>query len=328
MCSRFALVPSPNCAPARISESAPGNPHPRFRPALLGLLALFSVGCSAATEEFEVDQDHGSTHAVVRVRHSTAQDGSTRGDALTGFVKVPAGADPENVFSLAGLVQSRPPVGDCRREGTIGEGVEISEVYEAELLEAQSMDLLTVAGTHSLAPFAFPTVADLLRGVVYTSRDRSGRDLPTGVAYSLEARGIHGSDAASSLSLSSQHESPKPPANVTVGGIAFSQLSNLPLTGVLDLSWESSADQNDAVMVTLREDRITWNCSFADSEGFGSVPLLTDNGFNLAENGSMAQLEVHRIRSANRPGTDGLADVRVTFDFAIEAAVTFSTPEE
>jgi hypothetical protein len=206
--------------------------------------------------------------------------------------------------------------------------LDLSELSQSELLEAQSMDLRTISGTHSLAPFAFPTVADLLRGVVYTSRDQSATDLPAGVDYSLEARGVEGPDESSPISLSSHQESPKLPVGVTVQGKPLADLASLAPTDVLDLSWEASENPSDSILVTVRRPQVTWNCSFADSEGFGSVPLLTNAGIQLAQAGTQAQLEVHRIRSVSPPAEGGLAELRVTFDFAVEAMVTFAPSEK
>jgi hypothetical protein len=286
-------------------------------------LFALSTGCSVAAEGDLIDQDSGSTHAVVKVRHTLMQDGSARGDALTGFVRVPVGTDPQTIFQLAGLVQSLPPVGECRTDLASSEALDLSEVSRAELLEARSVELQTPAGKHELAPFAFPTVADLLRGVVYTSRDRDASSLPPGANYSLDARGVVVSPDIEELNLSSEHLSPDLPHDVTVGAVALSELSNLPSTGILDLSWMASSVSEDLILATLRTQAVSWNCTFADKEGFGSLPLVTENGESLAGEGGTVQLELHRIRSKSHAGSGGIAEVRVTFDFAVQAQLEF-----
>lgn len=304
-----------------------GFPNFGYRPALALLVAL-SAGCSVAAEDYSLDPDSGETHAVVKVRHTLMQDGSARGDALTGFVRVPAGTDPQTIFQLAGLVQSLPPVGECRAELPSSEALDFSEISRAELLEARSVDLQTAAGRHELAPFAFPTVADLLRGVVYTSRDRDASHLPAGANYTLDARGIGDSPEGEGLDLSSDHFSPDLPGQVTVGAVALSELSSLPSTGVLDLSWSASSASEDLILATLRTQSVSWNCTFSDKEGFGSLPLVMDNGLNLANEGGTVQLELHRVRSTSHAGSGGIAEVRVTFDFAVQAQIEFAQAEQ
>lgn len=295
---------------------------------LIGLLVALSAGCSVAAEGEEIDQDSGSTHAVVKVRHTLMQDGSARGDALTGFVRVPLGSDPQMIFQLAGLVQSLPPIGECRTDLASSDALDLSEVSSAELLEARSVDLLTPTGRHELAPFAFPTVADLLRGVVYTSRDRDASTLPPGANYSLDARGIVMSPDMEELNLTSELFGPDLPSNVRVGAVALADVSILPSTGVLDLSWLATSTSEDLILATLRTQNVSWNCTFADKEGFGSLPLVTDNGESLAEQGGTVQLELHRIRSKSRSGSGGIAEVRVTFDFAVQAQLEFIQAEQ
>jgi hypothetical protein len=287
-------------------------------------LGSLSLGCSVAAEEYDTEEGVGATHAAVRVQHVTLESGEARGDALAGFVQVPAGTDASGVLEVAGLQLKIPEKGECfsDNEPTLAH---LASISEAELLEADDVRLETGDGVHVLAPYAFPTVADLLRGVVYLSRDRSAEALPAGQTYTLLGEGI---DAGSgSLQLSVTHESPPPLTNVSVEGQALPGELLLPPSPVLDLRWEASESESDVVVVTLESDGDFWACSFSDAEEFGSVPLITDAGAQLGQQGRTAVLGVHRIRSLVSAGDAGVAQISVTFDFAVEGSVLFDAAE-
>jgi hypothetical protein len=195
---------------------------------------------------------------------------------------------------------------------------------DAELLEVDSVRLETASGTHELAPFAFPTVADLLRGVVYLSRDQNGEALPAGVSFTILGEGIQ--SGYESVDIAATQTSPMPLAALTVGGQPLGGSLYLAPSPVLDLRWEPGTNAADLVVVTLESGEDFWACTFADTEGFGSVPLLMADGTELGAPGRKGVMGVHRMRTENQRPAAGLPPVTTTFDFAVEVELTFGEP--
>lgn len=286
-------------------------------------VATFALGCSVSAEDYGQEEGENTTHAVVRIQRSSGFDGSSRGDALAGFVQIPAEADADQILGLAGLSLALPKKGECWSGQQAFDGEGLSRVSRAELLEADSVELITADGTQLLAPYAFPTVADLLRGVVYLSRDRAA-DLPASGAYTISSRGID-AESDEPLSLESEHTSPPTIEGLAVNGELLSSDLTVMAGPVMDLTWTRSGTEGDLVVVTLDSDEIAWTCTFADAEAFGSVPLLTEDGTALGEEGKSAVLSVHRVRSNTSAPGGGLDRLTVTFDFALETDIRFGS---
>lgn len=290
--------------------------------AVLGIFGLLSLGCSVSAEEYSTDEESGSTHVAVRIRHVTDPNGTTRADALAGFVRAPASADVTEVLSVSGLGLDVPARGECFSKS---EAItNFDSLSDAELLEVDSVRLETASGTHELAPFAFPTVADLLRGVVYLSRDQSGDALPAGVNYTILGEGIR--SGKESVDVAATQTSPPPLTSITVGGQALSGSVLLTPAPVVDLRWDPGTSTTDLVVVTLESSDDFWACTFADSEGFGSVPLLLADGTELGAHGRTGVIGVHRIRASKQSAAAELPPITTTFDFAVEAEFAFGDP--
>lgn len=294
---------------------------------ILGISAFASGACTNQVEAAEDAQVGASTHALLRIQHVESQDGSSRGDAVAGFLKIPMGADSSQVIRLAGLETQLPAPGNCHVVDTTPDWSAVARVTDAELLEADSVELTTDQGAHDLAPHAFPTVADLLRGVVYTSRDRSARALPPGTLYSWEGTAIGQDSETSGVHLVANETSPSMPSGVLVDGVPFSEIRELEPTRVIDLSWTPSSSERDLVILEVETTELTWVCSFNDAEGFGSVPLITEDEIPLAREGTSAFVTIHRVRSSAAEHQHDLDEVRITFDFALESQWSFSSAE-
>lgn len=329
---KAALVPSKGMqAPSRKASellrtkpwSAPSADRARFASLLLTSL-LFGVGCTSQVDAYESEATSDSTHAVLKIQHVESVDGTSRGDAIAGFVKIPSGVDSGHVLRLAGLMPGLPPPGSCRERNDNKQWDTQSAFSDAELLEAEFVKLSSEAGTHDLAPHAFPTVADLLRGVVYTSRDRNAEALPAGTLYSWETRAIGGDEADEKVwSIDTRQMSPETPSGVLVGEIPFAEVSELEPTPVLDFAWQSANETGDQVVVELVTAELGWICSFNDSEGFGSVPLVTETGDDVVVDGTSARVSIHRFRTKTAENPGELREVKMTFDFALESQWTF-----
>lgn len=310
----------------RLNSPLRARPAPQISRALSLAPLAFSVlglGCAAETDA-SVDSDLKDTsHAVVRVRSFESAQGAVHADALAGFLAVPKGADAAEVARIAGLVDSFPEKGECDFGLRPGSMEALDAISNSALLAADSVLLVNRSGVHQLSPYAFPTVADLLRGVVYISPDRSGEALPSDARYTLEGHGVESGDS-SVLDLTSSHDSPTAPAELYINGVALLALEDLATTNVLDVSWAPSKDERDTVVVFVERDGSELRCSFPDQEGFGSVPLSIDGNSDLGAPDSSALVSVHRVRTSTDPAAGGPMTVLMTFDFAVEAIVQFS----
>jgi len=282
-------------------------------------LASASIGCSVAAEGYDAPEAVGSTQAVLQIQRVDNQDGSSRGDALAGFVRLPASAEPARALGLAGLGQDLPSPGQCRVREFGSEGRAVSELSRIDLLDAESVQLITSSGTHELAPHAFPTVTDWIRGVVHTSRDRDAAQLPAGETYRWKAQEIEDTG-----SLDASFASPALPSEVTVGGVPWTGAIRLTAASDLDFTWSTTRSApGDLIWIVFESQGRQKSCAFNDADGAGSISLRGSDPRLLATSGSTAELAVHRVRSLTEAGPAGLELVSVRFDFSVATRISF-----
>jgi hypothetical protein len=288
-------------------------PMARPRGAWFGALALVGVmGCTDHVP-YTTDADTGSTHAFISVERSQAGE-VERAGALAGFAQMPATVDSTAVLSLVGWALELPPLGQCAaRSRERDPNTPLSPIDHVEFLEAGEVKLETAGTGTTLAPHAFPTVTDLISGVVYTSRDRSSGALPAGTRYLVRTTGGHG---LGPLSVAS--EAPSSLADVTVAGTSLGSLEALSASRRLEVTWKpgSAGDSLVVEAAALGTTTGTW-CAFRDEDGTGVVPAGT---VSARGNG---KLSVHRIRSQpfEAPGVNR-GELR--FDFEVTRSVTFT----
>ena len=274
------------------------------------VVGLASTACGLETEAPE-EHASGSTHAVISIERREAADGSSsRGEALAGFLNVPALVDADSVMSLVGLGLNLPEVGSCLVGNETPRTGPLTETALVEFLEAGDV-ILEVAGSQErLAPYAFPTVTDSISGVLYTSRDRAADPLPAASRYTVSADG---------LGVRVAHAAPEAPEGITASGLPLAEVSEVRIDGPLDLTWSVGAPGDIVyaeLVSTRRANRSV--CAFADELGAGSVPT---ESFAPGDTG---QLLIHRLRThAFDVADDVAATGQLRFDFALSAGVTF-----
>lgn len=277
--------------------------------------ALTALGCSAELEQYTADADTGSTHALVSVERSAdvGQREAARAGVLAGFVQMPADIDARSLFDLVGLSRPLPAVGQCRTRADAGSAPPLSSVGHVEFLEAGDVSVATVESRTALAPHAFPTVTELISGVVYTTRDRSAAPLPAGTAYVL-----HTSGSADVPTLSVEREAPPELETVTIGGVPLAELHELGTSEPLDVTWAVGAT-SDIVLVELSsaDGSSSSVCAFRDDAGAGTVPGGVFAGLGAG------RVALHRVRAVSFSSA-GLDVGELRFDFEIAASVTFT----
>ncbi len=268
-------------------------------------VALLSLGCSAELEQYTTDAETGTTHALVTVERSSQMDGSERAGALASFVQLPAEADARLVLENVGLRLALPPLGQCRS----GLGERPRYAGRVELVEAGNVSLWADSQLTNLAPHAFPTVTDVVSGVVYASRDVSADPFPVDQDYTLKVSG----DLAD---FEVTRGAPSQLSAVAIGGVPLSDLDAVSVGQEIDLTW-AVGSPSDIVWVELSGKSGTSTvCAFRDDLGFGTVPAGA-----VAHTGS-GRLSLHRLRvlEFTAPGVT-LGELR--FDFELQSAINF-----
>jgi hypothetical protein len=277
------------------------------------VVALAALGCSGQLEAYTADGDTGSTHALVGVERSVdlVNPDAARAGVIAGFVQIPADVDAKSLFELVGLSRAMPGVGQCRARGETRSTPPLSSIGHVEFLEAGDVSVSAADARTSLAPHAFPTVTELISGVVYTTRDRSADPLPAGTRYAVTTSGGGGVPA-----LSIEREAPPEIEAITVGGELLSELAELVSSEPLYLTWSPGAP-GDIVLVEVSsgDGAVSSACAFRDEHGAGTVPAL-----GLAGAGRIA---LHRVRTTSFD-TSGLDLGELRFDFEVAAGVTFT----
>ncbi|HEV8244244.1 MAG TPA: hypothetical protein VGP93_00610 [Polyangiaceae bacterium] len=283
-------------------------------PASMGVLVALGatvVGCTADPPDYTVDADAGSTHALVSIERSAQarEPHETRAEAFAGFLQTPPEVDPSAVLKLTGLARELPGEGQCTTGKDHG-SVRLAPLRSVELLDVG--DLVVNAGRPTtLAPRAFPTVTDLVSGVVYTTRDRDPERLPPAVSYQVQATG-------GSLGAFTAHaDAPAELEAVTLDGTPLSELSILSGRSPLAVSW-ASGSSGDVLYVEITVDggQTALLCAYRDDAGSALIPA------GLVPSTGHGTIGVHRLRILPF-SAESLARAELRFDFEIEADADF-----
>lgn len=283
-----------------------------LRSCATALLVIGAVGCSGEVETYAADADTGSTHALVSVeRRVTLDDQTSRAGAVAGFVRMPAHVDAESLLTLVGLGLDLPEPGKCTSASS-RPSTPLSPLRDIALLQAGDVTLQASGVTTRLAPRAFPTVADSISGVVYTTRDRSADVLPAGVRYSVS---ISGGPDLTPVAVTA--DAPGALEAVTIGGVQLSEVSSVSTSQPIDLTWSVGAS-GDLVYAQLvgADGKTAAVCSFRDDQGAGTI----NAGFVSALGDGYLSLHRVRVREFAAPGVDR---GQLRFDFELAANVSY-----
>jgi hypothetical protein len=283
--------------------------------ALAGLCAVAwtALGCTNEVPHTS-DEATGSTHAIITVERSSAanREASDRAAAVATFVRVPVTVDSAVALDVIGLELALPEMSQCAaRDSQRDPSVPLSPIDQVELLDAGDVSIVAAELDTTLAPRAFPTVTDLVSGVVYTTRDLAAEPLPAGVAYEVQAAG-----SAALEPLEVTGKAPPELSSVTLGGRPLSEVRTVQPTQPIDLTWAVGAP-GDVVYVELTaQDAPATVCAFRDDDGAASVPAGAFAGRGAG------RISLHRVRS-HVFETPALASGELRFDFELAADVTF-----
>ncbi len=290
----------------------------------LKLLALAAVAYSAAacsasvgSDTGESSEDVGVTRGLVRIERSTTlEPDGARAYALARFANV-SSANPDRVLELLQLTDALPDVGQCYEADAESQPA-LSGLGRVELLEAGDVTIAAADRATLLAPRAFPTVKDLVSGVVYSTRDQAADPLPAAASYRVTSSG-----SALLPPLDITADAPLSPSGVRMDGLSLVEAGAVDLNRSVQVAWEPGDDLDpeyrDLIVFELTDGVSTLLCGFDDLAGHGTVPqsVLQNSTLALQDGRSSdASVALHRVRSVGFT-SDGLDEGEIRFDFEV-----------
>jgi len=272
---------------------------------------MFALGCAADVVGDPETAQTEVTHAVVVIERSASADEpeAVKAEAFAGFLSLPAELEPSAVLPSAGLSLDLPATGTCKDTDADPTAVPAAGLARAELLDAGEVTLVAGGVVTTLAPRAFPSAADGISGVVYTTRDRAAEPLPAASRYTVATSG-----SAALEPISVELPAPSALTAVTVMGAPLRDGATVQGARALELRWDAGA-AGDIVYVTLETDDASTLCAFRDDSGRGTVPPSA-----LPPAGS-ASFTIHRLR-ATPFSSFRLGRGELRFDFEVSGSVT------
>jgi hypothetical protein len=272
----------------------------------VAILAL--AGCATPVGG-PADADPAPVHAFLRVDQAVDATGGARTHATASFLRVHEGGDPAVVARVVGAVPAMPPEGGCSRLDD-EPAVPLHTLTRVELVQVEGV---TVGGDDtatSLSARAYPDVAHLVSGVVYTSPDTAGaagRRVTFRVAGSVDVPSF---DVAV--------DTPAPLEGLRVNGVALGSSTAPAAVAPLRVTWDGDRG-TDAIYADFVSTGTSarWRCT-ADALGLVGPALAAPAGTRI-------NVTVHRVRVAPfAAGALGTAEVRL--DAAIAGTLSFDEP--
>ena len=276
----------------------------------LPAVALVLGGC-ATTVEGGPDSEVTQVHAFLRVDQAAEAAGATRTHASASFLRVHEGGDPGVVARLVGAAPTLPPEGGCARLDGDGVGVPLRAISPVELVQVDGVTLTTDSGRTQLSARAYPDVAHLLSGVVYTSPDAEGSTRNGKVAF-------HVAGGAEVPNLDVTLDAPPPLAGVRINGVELGGAAMPGPITPLHVTW--SGDRAGDVVYAdfaIAGASQRFRCT-ADATSLVGPAIATAAGTRIT-------VSVHRLRVVPfAAGSLGSAEAR--FDAAITGMIAFDEP--
>lgn len=289
--------------------------------ARLGPLALAAAGsaaCTGTVVSSETDADTAAVHALLVVEQSTSStaDDSARSQASVWFLRATDDQAASDATRLVTDVLELPEDGSCVVMGAPTPQEVPATLTPVELSFAGDVQLLVGDLATDLAVRAFPDVAGLVSGVMYTARKPTALSLSSNAQVRVRAAG-----AGELSSYEALADAPQPPGGLAINGVAASSADASVQRGQpFHLTW-SAGGSNDQVYVDLMpipstpQDRV--RCAISDT-GRLQVPAMA-----VPESDAMT-ITLHRVRDTalrSDSGESGAAH----FDLAVTARVTVAS---
>lgn len=295
----------------------------------VGVAALALAGCTGPSDTPDLADggDNGSAaaastiHGYLSVERQAEVGGpgeaakaeGPRERASATFLRVQEGTDPDVVAGLLGVAKLVPSEGRCVAGDVDAPAVALHTLSPVELVQVGEVVLRRGTQSTALVARAYPDVAHLLSGVVYTSAAAQGGD--GGASMRLQVAGNAGV-AAIDVDL----DEPALPTDVKVNGLVLGSEEAVGDSGELLVSWALDR-QDDPMVVDVLFDGVTrapkMRC--VASRGGSSVAVPRPAG-QLS-----AKVTVHRLRAVTLEPRQQ-ARVKVQLDVSVSARVQLAQP--
>lgn len=300
----------------------PAQPHRFLRTGIAALsAAVGAFGCSGTVVSAS-DASTSSTQAMLSVDRTVAAgdpSGSARAHASAYFLRLQAGADPNLAARLVGATHVLPAVGQCETVGVLSDqAMPLATLGPVDLVDVGEVALEASSIRATFAARAFPDVADLVAGVVYTTRDLAADPLPDHGTYRFRIAG-----SASIPPVTLEALAPGPARDLLVAGLPLLGEPLAVRRGDLPVRWEPAVG-TDLVYIELASmedgplDRV--RCTFAND---GQAVIAA----SALPRAASQSISIHLVRREGivAPGLDG---GWIRFDLATSGTLRFegSTP--
>lgn len=304
-------------APSLVRPRGSAAPGPKpFALALLRTLgaAFLALGCAVDAVGAQAEPTGDEIRGYLRISEKVGPS-TERADALSVFVRFPDGAESPDVLSALGVDVRLPDAGVCEFGERTAPRAASDSPLSAARVELVLADWVALrferpgeqSEEHILAPRAFPTIGRAVGGALYTSRTRRAEDLPPGVKYELSVRGLADQEDHKGFAF----RLPETLRDITVSGIALSELSEVRAGRPLDVTWipEDHRGEPDErrIVVELGDATQRARCVFSESEGLGTIGRdLLSNASRLSPPVSVSILKLARSRARSNTQGDTL----------------------
>lgn len=297
-------------------------------PTATTLLALLS-GCATPVEAGAAGgEDAGTVHGYLSVERTSPWEQAPQGArevASATFLRLQEGTDAALVAKLVGATLELPPEGTCRPLDAIDTtSVPLRMLSPVELLRVGDVVVRSETTSTRLVTRAYPDVAHLVSGVVYTS---SGREMPGARgAVSFEVGGAEGLPG-----FTLEVPMPPPLETLTLDGVEVNDERDwLSLGDAVELRWRASEEDVtlpasvgalarpdqyfvDLTVTDAKKPPRTLRCS-GDAQARLQVPL------QIGEQTQSVTVTAHHLRTL-RLSTPSLASSEVRLDAARSASM-------
>jgi hypothetical protein len=285
----------------------------------VALAELALSGCSADVVAAGADANASSTHALLVVEQSAPLQSTepARAHASMWFLRVSDEPSVEAVTRLVTDLAEVPAVGTCVAPASRRAERITTSLAPVELAFAGDVFIDTAGSSVQLAVRAFPDVANLVSGVMYTAPGQSDLGALESGELAVRASGTEGVPTFSAIA-----DAPEAPQELRIDGLPIdSQELQARRDRPLSISW-SAGEPGDGVYVDIDpvpgslSDRV--RCAMADT-GQGQIATMA-----IPETSAL-RLSVHRVRVTALHGASG--DIGTAhFDVAVSARVKVAAP--
>lgn len=272
-------------------------------------------------------EDPGTVRGYLSLERTSPWNPEAQGARETAsatFLRLQEGSDPAVAARLVGAVLDLPPEGTCSPLDAVDSTVPLRTLNPVELLRVGDVMVRSDTSSTRLVARAYPDVAHLVSGVVYTS---SGREAPgASNRISFEVGGVEGVPGFAV-------DVPMPPVveMLALNGVEVNDERDwLTLGDAVDLQWRASDEEVSlppSSRATVESDRFFVDLSVVDAHKAprtlrcsGAAEARLQVPLRFSEQTQSVTLTAHRLRTV-RLTSDSQLHSEIRLDAARSATV-------